>query len=142
MNLSHAPLRLATGALILNAGLTKRKLPAEAAAGLQGMTANALPVVRKVSPATFGRVLSAGEIALGAALLAPFVPATVAGAGLAAFGGGLIHMYLKTPGMTQEGSRFRPSQQGTAIAKDVWLLGAGVSLLISGLTSDKPSGRT
>ncbi len=43
--------------------------------------------------------------------------------------------------MTQEGSRFRPSQQGTAIAKDVWLLGAGVSLLISGLTSQKRSRR-
>ncbi len=98
MNLSHAPLRLATGAFILNAGLTKRKLPAEAAAGLQGMTANTLPVVKKVSPATFGRALSTGEIALGAALLAPVVPATVAGAGLAVFGGGFIHMYLKLPG--------------------------------------------
>ncbi len=53
---------------------------------------------KNVSPATFGRALSTGEIALGAALLAPVVPATVAGAGLAVFGGGFIHMYLKLPG--------------------------------------------
>jgi hypothetical protein len=141
MNLSHAPLRLAIGAFILNTGLSKRDLPVEAAAGLQGMAANGFPVVKKVSPATFGQAISTGEIALGAALLAPFVPATVAGAGLAAFGGGLIRMYLKTPGMTQEGSRVRPSEQGIGIAKDVWLLGAGLSLLISGLTSRKPAGR-
>lgn len=135
MNLSHAPLRLATGAYILNSGLGKRGLPAEAAAGMQGMAANGIPAVTKVSAETFGRALSTGEIALGAALLAPFVPSTVAGAGLTAFGGGLVQMYLNTPGMTQEGSRVRPSEQGIGIAKDVWLVGAGLTLLASAWSS-------
>jgi hypothetical protein len=141
MKLSHVPLRLATGAFILNSGWSKRKLTAEAAEGLQGMAANAVPQVKMMNPKAFGRALSTGEIALGAALLTPFVPSTLAGAALTAFGGGLIQMYLHTPGMTEEGSRFRPSQQGTAIAKDVWLVAAGLSLLIDGLTSRQSTNR-
>lgn len=132
MKLSHVPLRLATGAFILNSGLSKRGLPSEAAEGLQGMAANAVPQVKSVEPKLFGQALSTGEIALGAALLTPFVPARLAGAALTAFSAGLLQMYLKTPGMTEEGSSFRPSQQGTAIAKDVWMLGTGLSLLIDG----------
>jgi hypothetical protein len=139
MKLSHVPLRLATGAFILNSGVSKRNLPAESAAALQGMAANALPQANTMDPKTFGRTLSTGEIALGTALLTPFVPSALAGAALTAFGGGLIRMYLNTPGMTEEGSRFRPSQQGTAIAKDIWLVGAGLTLLIDGLTSRKPA---
>lgn len=46
-------------------------------------------------------------------------------------------MYLNTPGMTEEGSQIKPSQDGTAVAKDVWLVGAGLTLLIDGLTSKK-----
>ena len=137
MKLSHVPLRVAIGAYVLNSGLSKRNLPREAAEGLQGMAANGVPPVKNLDPATFGKALSAGEIALGAALLTPFVPATVAGAALTAFGGGLVNMYLNTPGLTAEGSKFRPSQEGTGIAKDVWLVGAGLSLVISGLTSRK-----
>lgn len=139
MKLSHVPLRLATGAFILNSGVSKRNLPVEAAAGLQGMAANAVPQVKGMDPKVFGQALSAGEIALGAAVLAPFVSPTIAGAGLTAFGGGMIRMYLNTPGMTEEGSRIRPSEQGTAIAKDVWLLAAGLSLLIDGLMARKSS---
>lgn len=141
MNLSHAPLRLATGAFILNSGLGKRGLPAEAAAGMQGMAANGLPFVKNVSPETFGRALSAGEIALGAALIAPVVPSTVAGAALTAFGGGLVQMYLNTPGLTEEGS-VRPSQDGIAIAKDIWLVGAGLTLVASGLAARRAARRS
>jgi hypothetical protein len=135
MKPSHVPLRLATGAFILNSGLSKRKLPPEAAEGLQGMAANALPQVKTMDAKVFGQTLSTGEITLGAALLTPFVPSTLVGAALTAFSGGLIGMYLRTPGMTEDGSRFRPSQQGTAVAKDVWLVGVGLSLLIDGVTS-------
>ena len=133
MNLSHAPLRLATGAFILNSGLGKRELPDEAAAGLQGMAANGVPAVKKLSPSSFGKALSAGEIALGAALLTPVFPSTVAGAGLVAFGSGLVNMYLNTPGLTEEGSKVKPSQDGIGIAKDIWLVGAGLTLIASGL---------
>lgn len=137
MRLGHIPLRIATGAFILNSGLSKRRLSAEAAEGLQGMAANAVPQVKTMDPRVFGQTLSTGEIALGATLLAPFVPSTLAGAALMAFSGGLLRMYLNTPGLTAEGSRFRPSQQGTAIAKDTWLFGVGLSLVIDDLASRK-----
>ncbi len=137
MKLSHIPLRLATGAFILNSGLSKRNLPPEAAGTLQGMAANAVPRAKEMEPQVFGRTLSTGEIALGAALLTPFVPSALAGAALTAFGGGLVQMYLNTPGMTEEGSQIKPSQDGTAVAKDIWLVGAGLALLIDGLTPKK-----
>lgn len=137
MKLSHIPVRLVTGAFILNSGLTKRNLPPEAAGALQGMAANGVPQVKSMEPAAFGRALSTGEIALGAALLTPFVPSAVAGAALTAFGGGLVRMYLNTPGMTEEGSAIKPSQEGTAVAKDIWLVGAGLGLVIDALASRK-----
>jgi len=68
---SHAPLRLATGAFILNSGLGKRGLDGESAASLQGMAVGAIPPLGKVSAHTFATGLSAGETALGVALLAP-----------------------------------------------------------------------
>ncbi|WP_432394571.1 hypothetical protein ACRQ5B_13255 [Pseudarthrobacter sp. L19] len=43
MRLSHLPLRLTTGAFILNSGWGKRNLDAESAAGVQAMAARALP---------------------------------------------------------------------------------------------------
>src|SRR5699024_9742462 len=85
-------------------------------------------------PGTFGKALAGAEIGLGAALLAPFVPTAVAGAGLTVFSTGLLTMYARTPGMHEEGSP-RPTQQGTAIAKDSWLLGIGASLLIDAAVS-------
>ncbi len=141
MNITDAPIRLATGAFILNSGLGKRGLPVEAAAGMQDMAANGLPFVKQVGPETFGKALSTGEIALGAALLAPVVPSTVAGAALAAFGGGLVQMYLNTPGLTAEGSKVRPSQDGVGIAKDIWLVGAGLTLVASGLAARRAARR-
>jgi hypothetical protein len=77
------------------------------------------------------------EIALGSGLLLPVVPAAVAGAGLAAFSGGLHGLYARTPGMHQENSP-RPTQQGTALAKDVWMMGIALGLVIDDLT-DRPA---
>jgi hypothetical protein len=45
---------------------------------------------------------------------------------------GLLGLYLRTPGMRQEGS-IRPTEQGLVLAKDVWLLGIGASLLVEEL---------
>lgn len=123
------PLRLVTGGFLLNSGLQKRNMPAEAAEGLHGFAQTAeLPAIDQVESTTFARLLSAGEIGLGAALLAPFVPRQVAGVGLTAFAGGLMRLYWKAPGMRQEGD-VRPTEEGTGLAKDLWLLGIGVSLL-------------
>jgi hypothetical protein len=132
MKLSHLPLRITTGAYILNSGLQKRSLEGEPAAAMHGMAAGALPQVRRIEPQRFARLLSAAEIALGSALLFPAVPSALAGLGMAGFGAGLTRLYWKTPGMHEPGDP-RPTQQGVGLAKDVWLLGAGLTLLFDAI---------
>jgi hypothetical protein len=100
------------------------------------MAANGIPQLKDMSAKDFGKLVSTGEIALGAALLLPLVPSGLAGLGLTAFSAGLVRMYLKTPGMTQEDG-IRPTSDGTGIAKDVWLLGIGLGLVLDALTSRK-----
>ena len=132
MKLSHLPLRVATGAYILNSGITKKDLEGQAAEGLHGMATAAVPQLSRLQPDQFATLLSRSEMALGAALLLPFVPSAVAGAAMAAFGAGLVRLYLNTPGMREEGS-IRPTQQGVGLAKDAWLVGAGLTLLLDDL---------
>jgi hypothetical protein len=132
------PGRMAAGAFILNAGLGKWSADEETAARLHGAAVGTYPFLARIKPKDFARLLSAGEIALGSALLLPVVPAAAAGAGLAAFSGGLLGMYLRTPGMTRQDG-IRPSQQGTALAKDVWMFGIGLGLIVDALT-DRPAG--
>jgi hypothetical protein len=129
MRLSHIPLRVATGAFILNSGLSKKDLEGQAAEGLHAMAAGALPAVQKIPANRFAKLLSSAEIALGGALLASFVSSRIAGAALSGFSAGLIQLYLKTPGMRQPGS-LKPTPDGIGLAKDVWLLGAGLTLLL------------
>lgn len=134
IKLRHVPPRLAAGAFILNSGLNKRQIDAESAAGLQEMGARAFPQLKDMSPQDFGKLLSTAETALGAALLLPVVPSWLVGLGLSAFSGGLLKMYLNTPGMT-EGDGIRPSGDGTGVAKDVFLLGIGLGLVVDAMTS-------
>ena len=61
MRLSHLPLRLTTGAFILNSGLSKRGLPEEAAAGMHGMATGSIPAFGNIAPKTFLSGLSAGD---------------------------------------------------------------------------------
>jgi hypothetical protein len=132
MKISHIPPRLATGAFILNAGVGKLSADADAAGRLHTMAAGTYPFLSKVDPPTFVKALAVGEIAVASVLLAPVVPAWLAGAVLTGFSGALLTMYLKTPGMTKEDG-VRPTQQGTPIAKDVWMLGSGLNLFLDGL---------
>ncbi|RFU21234.1 hypothetical protein [Geodermatophilus marinus] len=136
ITLSEIGPRISAGAFILNSGLGKRGADAETAAGLHGFASGTYPVLSKVQPQQFVRALSTAEIVIGAALLTPFVPTAVAGAALTAFSGGLLGLYLNTPGMRKPGS-LAPTEQGLAVAKDVWLLGIGVGLLTRG-TVDRP----
>jgi hypothetical protein len=132
--LRRLPVRLTAGAYILNSGLQKWSADEQTAGALHGMASNAYPMLKQVDPPRFLRGLAAAEIGLGAALVLPAVPALLAGAGLTAFSAGLLGLYVRTPGMREEGS-LRPSQQGTPLAKDVWLLGIGVGLVVDALTS-------
>lgn len=125
----HLPARIASGAFILNSGLGKRNADEQTAAGVYGMAKGAYPFLGSLEAKQFVKLLSAGEITLGAALLMPVIPTFLAGAGLAAFAGGLVGMYVRTPALRQPGS-LRPSQQGIGIAKDTWLLAIGVGFIL------------
>jgi hypothetical protein len=133
----HLPLRLATGAYILNSGLGKQGIPSEAAAGMQQLAANAVPQLGDLEPKQFATILSTAEVTLGAALLAiPIVPPLAAGIALTAFSVGLNRMYLKTPGMTEDDS-IKPSDQGIGIAKDVWMTAIGAALILDSIFAPK-----
>ena len=139
VTLSELPARISAGAFILNSGLGKRGADEGTAAGLHGFASGTYPFLKSVDPATFAKALAYGEIAVGTALLTPFVPTALAGAVLTGFAGGLLGLYLRTPGMRKEGS-LAPTEQGLSVAKDVWLLGIGVGLLTRG-TVDRGSKR-
>ena len=127
--LSRLPLRAATGAFILNAGLGKYRADEEHAKRLHGFASSAYPAFGSLDAAQFTRLLAISEIALGTALLLPVVPRRVAGTALTAFSGGLLGLYWRTPGMHRPGDP-RPTEEGTALAKDVWMLGIGLSLMM------------
>jgi hypothetical protein len=123
---------LAAGSFVVNSGLSKWGSDELTAKNLAGFAAGSYPFLGKLNPQLFVRALSASEIALGTALLVPFVPAGVAGAGLAAFSASLVGLYLRTPGVRNEGS-LRPTDQGVPLAKDSWLAAIGLALVLDEL---------
>ena len=129
----HQPGRIAAGAFILNSGIGKLSADEETAKGIHGFAAGTYPFLNKIKPKDFVRLLAISEVALGSALLIPVVPAALAGAGLTAFSGGLLGLYARTPGMRREGTPL-PTQAGIPLAKDVWMAGIGLGLLIDDLT--------
>lgn len=129
MHPTHIPLRLTTGAFILNSGISKLGADAQTAQGIHGMATTAYPMFKPMKPKDFTELLAYGEIALGAALLIPKVPSGIAGTALAGFGASLLGLYWQVPGLRQENS-IRPTQDGLAIAKDSWLVAAGLTLTL------------
>jgi hypothetical protein len=126
----HVPVRLATGAIIVDQGLQKLNADEDTAKWLHGQAVNAFPQFADMDPKDFVQLLSASEIALGAALLGiGFVPAGLAGLGLSAFAGSLTRLYLTAPGTRREGS-VAPSHQGIGLAKDSWMLAIGLALVL------------
>ena len=57
MKLAHLPLRVATGAYILNSGVSKQNLEGQAAEGVHGMAVDAIPALKKIPPDQFARHL-------------------------------------------------------------------------------------
>ena len=102
---------------------------------MHGFAAGTYPFLGKIEPTKFVRALAISEITIGTALLIPFVPAAVAGAALTGFSGGLLGLYFGTPGMHKDGS-LAPTQQGTPIAKDIWMAGIGLGLIVDALTDN------
>jgi len=128
---SNQPIRLASGSFILNSGVEKLKADEERAKGLHKMASASFPFLEKLPPEQFAKGLAVGEVAIGAALLLPLVSDRTAGLALTPFAAGLLWMYANTEGMHEPGG-FRPTRMGTALAKDVWLLGIGLTLLATG----------
>ena len=126
------PGRLATGAYILHTGLEKWNGDEARAKGIHGMASNAFPVLKDIPPTQFLKLLAAGEIAIGSALLLPVVPTALAGAALTGFSGSLLALYLRTPALHKPGSVW-PTQAGTGVSKDVWMLGIGLGLMVDSL---------
>ena len=114
ITISEIAPRISAGAFILNSGLGKRGADEAAAAGMHGFAAGTYPFLKSVPPQQFAKALSTSEIALG----------------------GLLGLYLKTPGMRKPGS-LAPTEAGLAIAKDSWLLGIGIGLLTRGTVDRK-----
>jgi hypothetical protein len=128
MTARDLPGRIATGAFILHTGLEKWKGPVEQAEAVHGMAAGAYPFLQSVPPTRFLRLLAASEVATGALLLSPFVSNAMAGSALTAFSAGLLGMYARTPSMHKPGSIW-PTQAGTPVSKDIWMLGIGLGLM-------------
>jgi hypothetical protein len=129
----HVPVRLATGAIIVDQGLQKLAADEDTAKWLHGQASLAFPQFADMDPKDFLQLLSASEIALGAALLGiGFVPSSLAGLGLSLYGGSLARLYLTAPGTRREGS-IAPSRQGIGLAKDSWMLAIGVALVLDSL---------
>ena len=125
------PVRLVTGTYIAHSGLEMWRSSAEQAEALHGTAATAFPLLGPIPPRRFLRMLAAGEIVTGTLLLDPLIPNGVAGAALSVFSGGLVAMYARTPAMHKPGSIW-PSRIGIGVSKDVWMLGIGLGLLVSG----------
>lgn len=133
MKPQHLPARIAVGVFIINSGLGKLRAADEVATGLHGFAAATYPFLHKFKARDFARLLGATEVALGSALMLPIVPSFIAGTGLMAFSGGLLGLYVKTPGMHRPGTLL-PTQEGTPMAKDIWLVGIGLTMIIDDLT--------
>ena len=136
----HLPPRVLTGLYFLNSGLSKAVADEATAAQLHGFATGTYPFLGKLDARRFTRLLSAGETAIGVALVLPVVPAGLAGAALTAFALATLGLYLRTPGLRKEGS-LRPTQQGIAISKDIWMVGIGLSLVIDEI-AERRSNRT
>jgi hypothetical protein len=127
----HVPVRLATGAVILDQGLGKLGADEERAKWLHERATTAFPALfGDMDPKDFALLLPLSEIGLGSALLAiGVVPSGLAGLGLVGFGGALTRLYLTAPGTRREGS-LAPSQQGITLVKDTWMLAIGLALVL------------
>lgn len=134
MSIAQIPLRLTAGAFIINSGINKTKLSEEQAEQMRDLAANGVPFLKDLTPRQFKQFITASELGIGALCLLPFVPGWLAGAALTGFSGGLLNMYRNTDFMT-ESDGIRPSEQGTAVAKDVFLFGMGAALMVDGVVN-------
>lgn len=127
-SLANLALRAIPGAFVLNSGLNKLGMDKDTATYLQAEAAKGLPMLADMEPEQFGKLLTYGEISVGAALLLPFVPNRLAGLALGGFSTGLLSVYFNDPSKTKSDG-VRPSTEGTALAKDSWMAAIAIALI-------------
>lgn len=131
-------LRGVPGAFVLNSGIGKLDMDEDTAAYLHAEATKGIPALEELDPQLFGKLLAYGEIAVGGALLLPFIPNRVAGLALGGFSAGLLSVYFRDAEKT-EADGIRPSGAGTALSKDSWMAAIAVALIAGGGTSSKKS---
>lgn len=125
------PLRLASGPFLVWTGTRKLQHP-ERGEALLGSAAHSLPQLVDVfgnEPDRFARFLGGVELLLGAWVGSGVRP-RASGLALAGFAAGTLSLLFTNPANRVAGSRWEPSAQGMPIAKDLWLLAAGLSLAL------------
>ena len=125
------------GAFFLHTALSKRGLDERGADGLHAFAASAYPPLQSIPSRTFVQGMTAAEAAIATSLLVPVVPAAVGAAGLTAFGAGLVGTYWRAPGLRQPGS-VRPTEIGLGVAKDSWMVAAGLAVLLDAALARRP----
>jgi hypothetical protein len=123
------PIRLTFGAFFVHVALAHRELDEKGAKGLQRFAASGYPFLKSLRPRTFQTGMVAAESAVAASLLVPGVPAVVGGAALTSFGSGLLGVYARSPMLRRGESSVRPNELGLSIAKDSWMVAAGLAVL-------------
>ncbi|GAA4506010.1 hypothetical protein [Brevibacterium yomogidense] len=131
-------LRGVPGAFILNSGVGKLDIDEDTATFLHGEAAKGVPALEELDPQLFGKLLAFGEIAVGSALLLPFIPNRIAGLALGGLSAGLLSVYFRDPEKT-EADGIRPSGAGTALAKDSWMAAIALALVTAGGKKSKKS---
>jgi hypothetical protein len=133
---ANVALRALPGAFVLNSGINKLGMDEGTAGYLQAEAAKGIPALANMEPAQFAKLLTYGEIAVGATLLLPFVPNRIAGIALGAFSAGMMSVYFRDDSKT-ENDGIRPSGEGTALAKDSWLSAIAIALVSGGAKKTK-----
>ncbi|GAA4284479.1 hypothetical protein GCM10022261_20100 [Brevibacterium daeguense] len=128
---ANVALRAVPGAFVLNSGISKLGMDEGTASYLQAEAAKGVPALANLEAAQFGKLLTYGEIAVGATLLLPFVPNRIAGLALGAFSAGMMSVYFRDDSKTEDDG-IRPSGEGIALAKDSWLSAIAIALLTGG----------
>jgi hypothetical protein len=131
------PIRVIFGGFFLHVALSHRELDEKGAKGLRGFAASGYPFLKKVPPLTFKWGMVASESAVAASLLVPGVPAAVGGAALTGFGTGLMGVYARTPMLRRSKLSARPSDLGLSMAKDSWMVAAGLAVLADAFSAGR-----
>ncbi len=118
----------------MNSGLNKLNGEDEYLEHVFGMAVTAYPILDAVGSTRFSKLFGSLEVLIGTLLLIPLIPDAVAGTVMLPFSAGLAGLYLRIPGMRADKS-VRPTSQGIAMAKDLWLLGISLSLITSQVKS-------